>query len=187
MEGKKATDSELIQQCLAGQEQAWIELIDRYKALIYSIPIKHGLDRELTADIFQSVCYKLFKSLASLREHERLIGWIVTTTTRECWRARTRYNLEAISIDEPEPAFEPVDTQQLPDLLILEYEQQLVLHQAMAELPPRCQQLLRLLFFEREQQSYEAIGQQLGMPAASIGPTRARCLQKLKEILKGRI
>src|SRR5690242_13595765 len=79
-------DGALIAACLRGEHAAWDALIQRYQRLIYSIPLKSRLSTDDAADIFQSVCLKLFEKLSTLREHEKISSWLITTTTRECWR-----------------------------------------------------------------------------------------------------
>ena len=83
-------DSQLIEGCLAGDNSAWEALISRYSRLIYSIPLKSRLSPDDAADIFQSVCLKLYEKLDTLRDHDRISSWLITTTTRECWRVAAR-------------------------------------------------------------------------------------------------
>ena len=80
------TDRQLVEACLKGDREAWEVLIIRYQRLIYSIPVKHGFSPVDAADIFQSVCVKLIERLSTLRDHDRVSSWLITTTTRECWR-----------------------------------------------------------------------------------------------------
>ena len=74
------TDRELVAACLSGDEQAWSELIDRYNRLIFSIPLKQGLDRDEAADIFQAVCLDLVAELPRLRDPQALPKWLIQTT-----------------------------------------------------------------------------------------------------------
>ena len=74
--------------CLANNEVAWEVLIARYERLIYSIPIKLRMSPQEAIEVFQSVCFILLKKLSTLRNHELLYSWLITTTTRECWRVR---------------------------------------------------------------------------------------------------
>ena len=95
-------DRELIVACLDGDSTAWETLITRYQRLIYSIPMKARLSPDDASDIFQSVCLKLYEKLSTLRDHERVSSWLITTTTREVWRvaARNRRNATSASGDE---------------------------------------------------------------------------------------
>src|SRR5215813_13332069 len=83
-------DPVLVSACLAGDSSAWETLIKRYQRLIYSIPLKARLSPDDASDIFQSICLKLFEKLSTLREHQKLSAWLITTTTRECWRIAAR-------------------------------------------------------------------------------------------------
>ena len=81
------SDAALVRACLAGDEDAWEELVDRYGRLVYSIPRRLGLSAVDADDVFQNVFAALFRRLADLRDQSRLTSWLITTTYRECWRA----------------------------------------------------------------------------------------------------
>jgi RNA polymerase sigma factor (sigma-70 family) len=181
-------DSELVTACLEHDAQAWETLIRRYQRLIYSIPVKQGFSSVDAADVFQSVCLIMLKKLPSLRKQEKLFSWLMTTTTRECWRVAAQWKRESPDQREPGeaanrlaevPAAEPLAEE---ERLLL--EQQQIVRQAIARLPERCRQLIALLFYNQAEPSYTEISQHMKIPVASIGPTRARCLQKLKKDLE---
>lgn len=185
-------DRDLIASCLSGEHAAWGALIRRYQRLIYSIPLKSRLSADDASDIFQSVCLKLYEKLATLREHEKISSWLITTTTRECWRVSAASRREpqiSNSDDESEsdslsqiPAAEPLADEQHEML-----ERQQAVRNAIESLSERCRELLTLLFYEREESSYAEIARRMAMPVPSVGPTRARCLDKLKRALEGKI
>src|SRR5262252_2707557 len=79
-------DRELVAACLDGDSSAWEALIVRYQRLIYSIAVKMGLPSDDAADVFQSICLRLVEKLPTLRDHQKLSSWIITSTRRECWR-----------------------------------------------------------------------------------------------------
>ena len=86
---RTATNARLVQDCLNGKESAWLALIDRYKNLIYSIPLKHGLGADDAAEIFQSVCLSLLSELPKIRDPQALPAvWLIAVTARRCsmWR-----------------------------------------------------------------------------------------------------
>src|SRR5215467_15888341 len=89
-------DRALVAGCLEGDHAAWEALIRRYQRLIYSIPIKARLSQEDAADIFQSVCLKLYEKLNTIRDSERISSWLITTTSRECWRIAARKRRDSI-------------------------------------------------------------------------------------------
>ena len=182
------TDRQLVESCLKGDRAAWETLILRYQRLIYSIPIKHGFSPVDAADIFQSVCVKIIERLSTIRDYDRVSSWLITTTTRECWRLATerRREQQAAMYDEDYEkdiinslaSAEPLADQQQA------LERQQVVREAVAALPERCRRLITLLFYNKEELSYSDIARILKAPVNSIGPTRARCLQKLKKILE---
>jgi RNA polymerase sigma factor (sigma-70 family) len=188
----ETADSELVKACLEGDATAWEALITRYQRLIYSIPLKSRLSHDDAADIFQTVCLKLYEKLASLRDHEKLSSWIITTTTRECWRLANRQRKEkpgneAESEEAEEKLQQLASASPLIDEQRILLEQQHAVRQAVGALPERCKDLVTLLFYRPEEASYTEIARQMNMPVASIGPTRARCLEKLKKLLQGKI
>jgi len=177
---------------LSGEQAAWDALIRRYQRLIYSIPLKSRLSPDDAADVFQSVCLKLYEKLATLREHEKISSWLITTTTRESWR------VSAHGRREPQPSAsddekETDSLSQLPAAGLLADEQHEMLERqqavrgAIEMLSERCRDLLTMLFYEREESSYAEIARRMAMPVPSVGPTRARCLEKLKRALEGKI
>lgn len=183
------SDRELVEECLAGDGVAWEALIARYQRLIYSIPVKTGLSNDDAADIFQSVCLRLYEKLSSLRDHDRLSSWLITTTSRECWRLSARRRRETVG-DEGEEGgtFEAIpDSNPLADERRELLERQQAVRQGIQSLSERCRDLLTLLFYHKDEFSYAEISRRLDMPVSSIGPNRARCLERLRRLLEGKI
>lgn len=188
----QSEDSALVAACLNGDAAAWEALIRRFQRLIHSIPLKARLSQDDAADIFQSVCLKLYEKLASLRDHEKLSSWIITTTTRECWRLSNRQRREmpadGLSSEEAEEKLQQLaGDSPLIDEQRIQLEQQQAVRQAVGALSERCKDLVTMLFYKKDDLSYTEIARQMDMPVASIGPTRARCLEKLKKLLQGKI
>jgi len=174
------TDERLVHECLAGNQDAWSALIDKYKKLIYSIPVKWELSTEDANDIFQSVCVDLYSELRRLRQPRALPKWLIQTTLHKCARHRnhqSRYSGE-------EPAEEVAAIKPSADAIVLEAEQEQILREAISAVPERCAQLIRMLFFESPARAYGEIARQLGLATGSIGFTRARCLDKLRKQLE---
>ncbi|HLG18008.1 MAG TPA: sigma-70 family RNA polymerase sigma factor [Blastocatellia bacterium] len=185
-------DAELVRACLDGNPIAWEALLLRYRRLIYSIPLKAQLGPDDAADVFQSVCLTLYEKLPSLRDPERLAAWLITTTTRECWRLKSRRNREDPLTDGDDETgtrhtLRFADSSPLADEAHIRLEQQQLVRDSIEALPERCRELIRLLFYEKDEWSYDQIARRMRMPAASIGPTRARCLKKLQKIMEGRL
>lgn len=177
------SDGELLAACNRGEAWAWEALVERYQRLVYTIPLRHGLAEEDAADVFQTVFALLVQHLSSIREPQGLAKWLITTTKRETWnlihkRQREPASEDVAALVRPEQI--PAGTDPHEDELWIE---QALLRDALGRLGERCRKLLWLLYYEPEELAYEEIGRRLGMPVGSIGPTRGRCLQKLREIL----
>lgn len=179
------TDTQLIAACRRGDEAAWETLVMRYQRLIYAIPVRSGMDDYQAAEVFQRVFTKLVEYLPRIEQPDRLQAWLVTTTKRETWRF-SKQEQRTLSIpdlvDEEDGAGLMAETP-LPDEVIQELEEQHLVRTALQEIDERCQNLLTLLFYRDGPPSYAEIAQKSGVPEGSIGPTRARCLQKLKKVL----
>jgi RNA polymerase sigma factor (sigma-70 family) len=183
-----STDEQLIGRCLKGDPEAWSALIDKYKNLIYSIPIKLGMYQD-AADIFQSVCVDLLSELQRLREHRALPKWLMQTCYHKCLRYQRATDRlvelapEGTDSDAASPARSADD---LPEHLLMQLEQEQILRDAISELPEKCERMVRLLFFENPPRPYENIAEELGMATGSIGAIRGRCLAYLRKHLEKR-
>ena len=171
------SDPELIKACQRGDSRAWDQLVDQYGRLVYSIPRRYGLNESDADDVFAAVWATAFKSLQNLRNDTRLSAWLITTTHRECWRVGkkrgTYRQLNEVMPNVVSPADDDAHR----------WEQQYLVGEALHRLGGRCEELLRALFSATADPNYIAIAQQLDIPLGSIGPTRARCFQKLQRIL----
>jgi RNA polymerase sigma factor (sigma-70 family) len=176
-------DRELVAACLSGDEQAWSELIDRYNRLIFSIPLKQGLDRDEAADIFQAVCLDLVAELPRLRDPQALPAWLIQTTLHKVWKWRKRS--DRFVADEGDHAGRaPAPEADMPDALIREVEQAQAMRDAVGALSDRCQRMVRMLFFESPPRPYKDVAAQLGVATGSIGFLRGRCLDRLRSALE---
>ena len=175
--------SELVAGCLEGEKAAWTELIQRITPLVFSICGRMKLSREDSYDVHGQVSYLLWKNLSSLKSSEKLLAYVTTITRRVVFalqqKAKLLKRVEEAMEEEmifPDP--------ERPDDLYEETERREALMRAIAQLPPKEYKLMQALFFEAGNPSYEEIGQRLGIPASSIGPSRMRCFKKLYRILK---
>jgi RNA polymerase sigma factor (sigma-70 family) len=181
---KAYTDSELIAACLQGDGGAWEALIVRYRRLIYSVPVRFGFDSADAADVFQAVCLKLLEHLHEVKDDRKISGWIATTTTRQCLHVKSMKSRETLSDDAN--VAEPADPAENLEEIRIVTEQQQAVREAVDDLASRCRALIQMLYFDPKSPSYDEISRELEMPVASIGPTRARCLDKLKTALRRR-
>jgi RNA polymerase sigma factor (sigma-70 family) len=172
----------LLEAFRGGSENAMNELVRELSPLLWQVARASGLDRCDAEDVVQTVWLSLVAHVGGIRTSAALTSWLVTTTRRESWRVRSagRRQLPAdgdwfAAIPDPQPSCE--------DNAVLE-EQRRQLWAALRELSPRCRELLRIIAFV-PRPDYEAVATALGMPRGSIGPTRGRCLAKLRAILDG--
>ena len=176
------TDTRLVKECLSGNEGAWSALIDKYKALIYSIPIKYRMQPQESADVFQAVCMELLASLPDLREPKALPAWLIQVTHHQCYRWK-RQQQRVISSDSetgiPEAEIPPV-----AESLMLQTQEEQILREAILELAPQCQKLVAALFFESPARPYAEIAAELGLAVGSIGFTRQKCIERLRKSLQ---
>ena len=185
---KAGGDEQLLAACRRGDEGAWEALVVRYQRLIYAIPRRAGLDEDAAAEIFQDVFTTLLESIENIEQPSRLQAWLVTTAKRKTWRMIGRAkSLRPFSSDEGEAGgemYDIADESVLPDEAITRLEEQHLVRAALTDLGGRCQTLLQMLFYAPEPPPYSDIAAALGTSEGSIGPTRARCLKKLLDILK---
>ena len=184
--GKKqavaSNDTLLVKECLAGKEEAWSLLIEKYKALIYSIPVKYGLSRQEAADVFQATCTELLVRLPELREPRALPKWLMQVAHHESYRWK-RYSQRVVSRDGETDLAEPA-TPAIADNLVQQTQEEQMLREAMAMLTPQCRRLVELLFFETPSRPYTEVAAELGLAVGSIGFTRQKCLERLRAQLE---
>jgi RNA polymerase sigma factor (sigma-70 family) len=174
-------DSRLVKECLAGNEKAWGLLIEKYKALIYSIPVKYGLPPQDAADIFQATCTELLVRLPELREPRALPKWLMQVAHHECYRWK-RMQLRMVSRDA-EPDLPEPGTPPIAESIVQQTQEEQMLREAMATLTPQCRRLVELLFFETPARPYADVAKELGLAVGSIGFTRQKCVDRLRKQL----
>lgn len=182
----ESSDEELLRACQSGDVAAWEALINRYQRLIYAIPRRAGLDDDQAADIFQEVFTTLFQKLDGIDQPERLHAWLVTTARRKTWRYIIKQK-ESVSVDDDQVEQEFLnlpDAAPLAEDVMLKLEQQHGVRTAVDALDERCRKLIAMLFYQAETPAYSEIAASLGTSEGSIGPTRARCLEKLQRLLE---
>ena len=174
-------DARLVRECLDGSEEAWRALIFKYKNLIFSIPVKYGFSADDATDIFQAVCLDLLSELPKLRKVKALPKWIMQITAHKCFHRKQQQQRTEV-MDPAAKEFEK-STPSRAEAVFREAEDEQSLRQAMAELPPRCRELVHMLFYEEPVRSYQEIAATLGVAVGSIGFIRQRCLEKLRQRL----
>lgn len=174
-------DHQLLQACRRGDAAAWEQLLRKYERLVFSVARTCGLTSEDAADITQITFTYLLQSLETVQS-DRLGGWLATVARRHSWRARKRAQ-HASTVEVDVEGIDELFPQQMADRPIERWELVEWLHQGLGELGERCQRLLIALYLDSQENGYREIAETLGMPEGSIGPTRARCLTQLRQIL----
>lgn len=182
-------DAGLVACCLAGDASAWTALVQRYQRLVLAVARRVGLDDHEAADVFQTVFGRLVQHLPRIAEPARLQAWIVTTTKREALLQRRRgQRTVSLTCDDGSAAdgdqWEAVDDRPGAEQALEALQQLDRLRQALDRLDPPSRDLLLLLFRDDEERlSYDEIARRLAIPVGSIGPTRSRCLAKLRRLV----
>ncbi|HEY5889601.1 MAG TPA: sigma-70 family RNA polymerase sigma factor [Acidimicrobiia bacterium] len=166
---------ELLQRAAGGEREAWDALVDRFGQMVWSIARGYRLDDSAARDVAQTVWLRLIENISRIQDPERLPGWLATTCRREALSVLKKAERQIPSefeydIEDPSPSLES---------MIIDDEESREVMAAFADLDDECQQLLRLLTVEPAL-SYEEISQATGRPVGSLGPTRGRCLDRLK-------
>ena len=171
----------LVSAAAEGDQSAWNEIVDRYTPLVVSVIYKHRLRPADAADVNQTLWLRLVEQIGRLREPEALPGWIMTTTRNECLRVlrvQQRTHLYDPLSESDALESEQSDAEVEADLLAMERRQ--ALRDGFAELSEQCKRLLTKLMTDPPP-SYQVVSEELAMPVGSIGPTRIRCLAKLRK------
>ncbi len=171
--------SALVARARDGDQPAWNEIVERYAPLVWSICNRYRLSRQDIDDIGQTVWLLLVEQLGNIRQPAALPGWLATTTQRECLRvlrAASRYDSFGSSVDNQEL---PDQSAPVIEQEVIEAELHAALRTAFAGLPARCRQLLSMLLSDPPH-SYAEISATVPIAIGSIGPQRARCLEKLR-------
>lgn len=188
-------DDVLLQRCRDGDRASWSILVRRYQRLIYTVPRRAGLSEESCADVFQATFARLFEHLDRIEDASRVRAWLVTTARRETLRLlelaqRQGTGSPATSAggrdddaggDELDRIADPGP---LPETLLSDLQDQHRVRAAVDRLDPRSRQFVELMFLQDEPLPYGEVARRMGMAEGSIGPTRARCLEKLRVLLQ---
>lgn len=170
--------AELLALAAKGERGAWEALVDRFGQMVWSVARGFRLDEATAKDVSQTVWLKLVENIDQIRDPDRLPGWLATTCRREALRVARARDRDiptefAYDVEDPGPSF---------DEMLIDDEEHRAVVRAFGTLDDVCRQLLRLMTVEPAL-SYEEISEASGRPIGSLGPTRARCLEKLKRAI----
>jgi RNA polymerase sigma factor (sigma-70 family) len=174
-------DRDIILDCRNGDLGAWQRLLNRYERLVFSVPRRYGLSREDAADITQLTFTILFQSMDTLSVDSTLAAWLTTVARRHTWRRLDRkrreeagwYRSSSEKILLADTGTEDVERWELTEWL--DYGLSLV--------GKPCRDLLAALYLDPKEPSYAEVAARLGMAVGSVGPTRIRCLKRLRRAL----
>lgn len=172
----------LVNRARTGDGEAWSQLVDRFQSLVYSIARRYGLNEDDAADVFLTTFQNLLRSLDRLSSAAALPRWLAVSAGRESLRIRriksrtSDFDSEGLTLDEI-VAREEADA----EVTAMEMDQSRSLRKAISGLNGRCRDLLQMLYLDET--PYQEVSAQLGIPIGAIGPTRGRCIEKLRAIL----
>lgn len=175
-------DAALVERCLAGDGAAWGLLVERHGPLVWAVARRLGLSRADAEDVFQNTWTIALEELARVRERDRVAAWIGRVARHQAMRVRRGYGIARRA--HPHVAREDLDDT-LPDEELARLEERGRVAAALGRLGGRCADLLRALYHQTPRPAYTEIAARLDMRIGSIGPTRARCLEKLEKELDG--
>jgi RNA polymerase sigma factor (sigma-70 family) len=177
MDGGPESDGELVARYRAGDEDAWRELVDRFSRYVYGISVQgFRLSEHEADDVFQEVFSRAYEHLNGLRDDDAVRPWLAQLTRRLC--------IDTIRARSREQPTEEIEEDASVDERIALLDDALTVHQALAQLPEHCQEILDR-FFARDE-SYRTIGEALDLPAGTIASRISRCLVKLRDTFAGR-
>lgn len=160
-----------------GDESQMSELVQLLTPILWHTVRAQRVERDTAEDVLQTVWLAFVRSADSISDPQAVLQWLIVSARREAWRVVKRTDrVEPTDFDPEDVVVSGVD---LPEELVLRNDSQAQLWQHIAQLPERCQALLRVIAFA-DRPDYAAVARSLGMPIGSIGPTRGRCLAKLR-------
>lgn len=174
---RMATDEELIAACREGRTDAWNEVFERYHRLIASIARSYGATQHDAEEIVQITFGILANSIHKIAPDSRLAPWLATVARRHTWRLMAARRRETLVDDDGNASHDE----------LREHEQRSaeeeVLRAALMKLPAKCRTLLETLYLRGDEPAYALVSAELDIPIGSIGPTRSRCLDKLRQLI----
>jgi RNA polymerase sigma factor (sigma-70 family) len=174
--------AQLVRRAASGDRVAWERLVDQYSRLIWAMTRDFKLAESDAADVVQATWLRLLENIDRIQYPERVGSWLATTARHECLR-HVAAGKRIMLVHDDDAFSGPAGHQPDVDERLLADERAKAVREALSKLPSRSQRLLELLMADPPV-SYTEISDQLGLPIGSIGPTRGRCLERLKLLLQ---
>lgn len=171
-----------------GDRTAFDELVTLVTPLLWHTVRAQGVDSVAAEDVVQTIWMRLLHSSSSIRDPQTVVKWLLTAARREAWRVSSHARADVAKTaslfgeEGEELAAIPLQREQTPEEMVFRDDRQRQLWGHVKSLPPRCRELMRVIAFA-DRPDYASIAEALGMPVGSIGPTRGRCLAKLRQEL----
>lgn len=189
------SDAELVGRCRGGEEAAWRVLVARYQRLVFTVPRRAGLSEADAAEVFQATFSALFEQLDRLDQADRLRAWLVTTARRQTLQQLDRLRRHAtVPLGARTPTQDGSEDEEMPDVpdadglgppeRLEELQAQDRVRRALDSLDRRSRELLSYLYLSDPPLAYEEVAERMGMALGSVGPTRNRCMEKLRRALE---
>jgi RNA polymerase sigma factor (sigma-70 family) len=175
------SDRDLIRGCHKGSVGAWRRLLEKYERIVFSVPRRYGLSTDDAADITQLTFTILVQSIDELPEDSKLGGWLTTVARRHTWRLLERNRRQGVTRHaalEESARLQSTDPETVEKWVLTEW-----LDHGLSMVSRQCRDLLSALYLDPKQPSYAEVAARLGMAVGSVGPTRIRCLERLKRVL----
>lgn len=181
--GPDAPDvASLVRRAAEGDRRAWEGLVDQYGRLIWSITVEFKLTESDAADVVQTTWLRLLQHIDRIQYPDRVGSWLAATARNECLRSLAAHKKVVLSHDDEELQSVATHVPEIDERLLADERAQVV-RDALSRLPRRWQRLLEMLMADPPV-SYADISDELGLPVGSIGPTRGRCLARLRVLLQ---
>lgn len=181
-------DRRLAELCLAGDAASWDALVRRHERLVYAVARSYRLSEPDIGDVFQEVFAALVRGLPNMRDTRTVCRWLSSTTERIARATALRRRREAAlqTADPTDALARLAATEPSQSASVERLEEQAIVRLALQELAPRCRDLLEALYYEDPPPGYADLARRLKTRVGSIGPTRARCFERLRAILAAR-
>jgi RNA polymerase sigma factor (sigma-70 family) len=174
--------ADMVRRAVGGDLKAWEDLVDQYERLIWSITGEFKLGESDAADVAQTTWLRLLEHIDRIQHPDRVGSWLAATARNECLRSLAVRKRVVLGHDEVELETVVAHGPEIDERLLADERAQVV-RDALSSLPRRWQRLLELLMADPPT-SYADISDELGLPIGSIGPTRGRCLERLRVLLQ---
>lgn len=174
------TDELLVLGCLAGDDEAWRVLLERYGKLIFTVAYSFNFPTTIVEEVYQDVCLQAIRKMYTLQDRSKLQAWLVTIAKRLCMQRKRKMKQVVLGSEYLEEIF--AENTVLEETVI-RHETQSLLEEALSKLGDRCRYIIEALFLADPKIPYDEVAEVLGIAEGSVGPIRQRCLIRLRDLI----